>query len=51
VIGRTRLRNPYALVVQSDEAMEMMGDGLLPLHGFARVTFNVGEGYLIVHPR
>ena len=29
----------------------MMGDGLLPLHVFSRVTFNVAEGYLIVQPR
>ena len=51
VVGTARLRNPPALVIESDEPVEMMGDGLLPLHVFARVTFNVAEGYLIVHPR
>jgi len=51
LVGRTRLRNPLAVLIDSHEPAEMMGDGLLPLHLFSRVTFNVGEGYLIVEPR
>lgn len=50
IVGSTRWRNPRALVIDSGEPAEMMGDGLLPLHVFARVTFNVADGYLIVHP-
>ena len=51
VVGHVRLRNPPALVIDGGEPVEMMGDGLLPLHVFARVTFNVAEGDLIVHSR
>ena len=51
LVGRTRLRNPDAVLIDSRESVEMMGDGLLPLHLFSRVTFNVGEGYMIVEPR
>jgi predicted aspartyl protease len=51
MVGNTRLTNPFAVVVDTGEPATMMGDGLLPLHLFARVTFNVGEGYLIVQPR
>jgi hypothetical protein len=50
-VGNTRLNNPFAVIVESEEPIEMMGDGLLPLNVFARVTFNVAEGYLIVQPR
>lgn len=50
-IGATRWRHPLAVVVDTDEAPDLMGDGLLPLHQFARVTFNVGEGYLLVQTR
>lgn len=50
VVGSTRL-NKSPAVILSGEAHELMGDGLLPLHVFSRVTFNVGDGYLIVHPR
>lgn len=50
MIGTTRLRNPPAVILSSGEAGEM-GDGLLPLHMFSRVTFNAREGYLIVEPR
>jgi hypothetical protein len=28
-----------------------MGDGLLPLHLFARVTFHVAASYLLLEPR
>jgi len=50
MIGPTRLRTPAAMLVDRGEAGELMGDGLLPLHLFARVTFNAGEGFLIVEP-
>jgi hypothetical protein len=50
MVGPTRLRTPTAMLVDSGEAGELMGDGLLPLHLFARVTFNAGQGYLIVEP-
>lgn len=48
VVGQAILRNPTAVVVDNRESAEMMGDGLLPLHFFSRVTFNVAERYLIV---
>jgi predicted aspartyl protease len=48
VVGEARLRNPLAVVVDSGEPVDLMGDGLLPLHVFARVTFNVPDGFLIV---
>ncbi|HYB94603.1 MAG TPA: retroviral-like aspartic protease family protein [Vicinamibacterales bacterium] len=51
VVGDTRLRNPLAVVIDHGAAPETMGDGLLPLHLFARVTFNVAEKYLIIHAR
>jgi predicted aspartyl protease len=51
MVGNIRLQNPLAVVVDTGEAEAMMGDGLLPLHLFARVTVNAGEGYLIVQPR
>ena len=50
VIGSTRLEKPPAVILSGSEAREM-GDGLLPLHAFSRVTLNAGEGYLIVQPR
>lgn len=51
MIGNTRLQAPSAVMLDSGEAAGTMGDGLLPLHVFSRVTFNAGEGYLIVQPR
>ena len=48
VVGQTRLQNPLAVVVESGEHEGLMGDGLLPLHIFSRVTFNVAGGFLIV---
>jgi hypothetical protein len=50
MVGPTRLRTPSAMLVDSGGAGELMGDGLLPLHLFARVTFNAGERYLILEP-
>ena len=51
VVGNARLKSPYAVIIDSDEPVEMMGDGLLPLNLFTSVTFNVAAGYLIVQPR
>lgn len=48
VVGEARLQRPLAVIVETGEPVELMGDGLLPLHVFSRVTFNVGERYLIV---
>ena len=48
VVGQARLQNPLAVIVDSGEPADIMGDGLLPLHVFSRVTFNVTEGFLIV---
>ena len=50
MIGNRRLRTPAAMLVDSGGAGELLGDGLLPLHLFARVTFNAGQGFLIVEP-
>lgn len=47
VVGDSRLRNPLAVVVD-DASGDLMGDGLLPLHVFSRVTFNVAGRFLIV---
>jgi predicted aspartyl protease len=51
VVGDAHLRESPAVVVDNHDASGLMGDGLLPLHVFARVTINVGERYLIVEPR
>jgi predicted aspartyl protease len=51
VVGGATLHNPLAVIIDTGESVEMMGDGLLPLNVFSRVTFNVAEGYLIVQPR
>ena len=51
MVGSARLRNPLAVIIDSGEPGEMMGDGLLPLNVFSRVTFNVAERYLIVQTR
>lgn len=51
VIGPARFERPLAVIVESEEPVDAMGDGLLPLHLFARVTFNVAERYLIVAAR
>ena len=51
MVGSVRLRNPLAVIIDSAENVEMMGDGLLPLNVFSRVTFNVAERYLIVQTR
>jgi hypothetical protein len=51
IVGTTRLQDPNAVVLDTGEAEHLMGDGLLPLHAFSQVTFNVPERYLIVRAR
>jgi predicted aspartyl protease len=51
VIGDARLQRQVAVLVDTGESRDLLGDGLLPLHVFARVTFNVGERFLIVDAR
>ena len=48
-VGDIRLRNQTALIVDGSDAA--LGDGLLPLHLFARVTFNGPQRLLIVEAR
>jgi predicted aspartyl protease len=47
-VGDVLLRNQRAVIVQSDQADTPLGDGLLPLHLFARVTFNGPGQHLVV---
>jgi hypothetical protein len=51
VVGDALVRDPDAVLLDDVDSDRLMGDGLLPLHVFARVTFNVREQYLIVHVR
>jgi predicted aspartyl protease len=51
MVGSTRFQNALAVLVDTGEPATMMGDGLLPLHLFSRVTFNANEGYLILQPK
>lgn len=48
MIGSARLDHTDAIVIDNGARTGEMGDGLLPLHMFSRVTFNAREGYLIV---
>jgi hypothetical protein len=50
-VGAIRLRRQIGVLVERTQHEQPMGDGLLPLHLFARVTFNGPEGYLIVATR
>jgi predicted aspartyl protease len=50
-VGGVILRNQTAVIVQQDHAQESLGDGLLPLHVFARVTFHGPLGYLTVEAK
>jgi len=45
-VGGIRLRGREGLVVDRQPAGAAMGDGLLPLHLFARARFDVAAGYL-----
>lgn len=47
-VGDIRLRDQTAVLVQRTDADAPDGDGLLPLHVFARVTFNAPQRYMTV---
>lgn len=49
-VGAITLRDELAVVMTHVAAGPERGDGLLPLHRFARVTFNVRDGYLSIVP-
>jgi hypothetical protein len=44
-VGETRLRDEPAILV--DRRVDALGDGLLPLHLFSRVTFNGPARYMV----
>jgi predicted aspartyl protease len=46
-VGGTTVKRQLAFVVPRDEPDAPEGDGLLPLHLFASVSFNCAEGYLV----
>jgi hypothetical protein len=46
-VGTARLGELVGLLVDGDAAGPFLGDGLLPLHLFTRVTFNGPEGYVV----
>ena len=48
IVGAMRFRDQPAVLVDRDPHDRSLGDGLLPLHLFARVTFNPREQQLIV---
>ena len=50
-LGGFKLRNQSALVLPADDNAGLLGDGLLPLHLFARVTFDAAARVLIVAAR
>jgi Aspartyl protease len=50
-LGGFRLRAQTAVLMECAESDPELGDGLLPLHMFARVTFNGPARYLIVEQR
>jgi predicted aspartyl protease len=50
-VGGVVLRNQTAVILERNQSDAWLGDGLLPLHVFARVTFHGPERYLVVEPR
>lgn len=46
-VGTIRLADQVAVLLDGTAAGGYMGDGLLPLRLFARVTFNAGAGYVV----
>ncbi len=50
-IGHLTLRDQVAAVVSKPQSTASEGDGLLPLHHFASVTFESREGYLVIRVR
>jgi predicted aspartyl protease len=49
-IGSLTVKNQPIAVVPRDADDAIEGDGLLPLHVFSRVSFNVRDGYLLLNP-
>ena len=47
-IGSVTVRNQRAVLVSREGVDAREGDGLMPLHLFASVSFNSHEGYLVV---
>jgi Aspartyl protease len=47
-VGDVRLRDQHAVMLTADHDETALGDGLLPLHLFTRVTFNGPMQYLVV---
>lgn len=50
-VGEVWLKNQPAALIEADEPLAGLGDGLLPLHLFSRVTFDLPRGVLIVEGR
>jgi predicted aspartyl protease len=50
-LGTVVLRDQPALLLPQGDALGLLGDGLLPLHLFARVTFDAAARVLIVATR
>lgn len=50
-LGGLKLRNQSALLLADGDTTSLLGDGLLPLHLFARVTFDAAARVLIVAAR
>jgi hypothetical protein len=51
VVGGTSLGDHEGMLLDATESGGLMGDGLLPLHLFAAVTFNGPGAYLVIEPR
>jgi hypothetical protein len=51
MIGELGMRNQIAVVLTASPDSERFADGLLPLHLFARVTFDAPAGRLTIVPR
>ena len=50
-IGQLTLRDQVAAAISRPQSAATEGDGLLPLHFFASVTFESREGYLVIRVR
>ena len=48
LVGSTTFENQVALVVPRNDPDAPAGDGLLPLHMFASVSFNCAEAYIVM---
>jgi predicted aspartyl protease len=50
-VGDMTLRDQVAAIVNRTQPGAPDGDGLLPLHGFASVSFSAAGGYMVIRPR